>query len=238
LRSSITCLLYWYSSGKDRNLWCPKWQSDGRYKRLPSIQLPRWKKGSKTREIMRLWTVHFMALFLFFYVGAEFTTGGWIFTFLLKYRGGGPSAGYVSSGFFGGLTIGRVALLYVNKKIGPEPVIFIYIVLSIAFELTIWFVPNLIENAVAVSIVGVLLGPFYPIVLNVASRRMPKRLLAGAIGWMSACGQIGSAILPFSNGALASKYGVQTLQPLIVAMLCAMLVLWFLAVKSKVPGSR
>lgn len=32
-------------------------------------------------------------------------------------RGGGASAGYISSGFFGGLTLGRVALLWLNKLV-------------------------------------------------------------------------------------------------------------------------
>ncbi|KAG9014374.1 hypothetical protein FRB94_012780 [Tulasnella sp. JGI-2019a] len=192
--------------------------------------------GNKLLQIWRLPTVHFMSLFLFLYVGSEITTGGWIFTYLLNYRGGGPSAGYVSSGFFGGLTLGRVALLQVNRKIGPERVIYIYTVLSIALELTIWFVPNLIENAVAVSFVGVFLGPFYPILLGVAARKLPKRLLAGSIGWMSACGQVGSAMFPFVTGAIASKHGVQVLQPLLVAMMSALLLLWFLAMRSKVPG--
>ena len=61
----------------------------------------------------------------------------WIVTFLLIIRGGGPSSGYVSTGFFGGeylqvtslfscderiflylgLTLGRVILVEVTKKV-------------------------------------------------------------------------------------------------------------------------
>ena len=62
-----------------------------------------------------------MALFLFTYVGVEVTIGGWIVTFLITERGGGPSAGYISSGFFGGLTVGRVVLLPLNKKVRSSP---------------------------------------------------------------------------------------------------------------------
>lgn len=41
---------------------------------------------------------------------------GWIVTFIIRERDGGPSAGYISSGFFGGLTLGRVALIWFNRR--------------------------------------------------------------------------------------------------------------------------
>ena len=72
---------------------------------------------------MRNKTVHLLALFLVMYIGVEVTIGGtykfvfnlrcstnifcltfkgWIVTFLMLVRDGGPSSGYVSTGFFGG----------------------------------------------------------------------------------------------------------------------------------------
>jgi fucose permease len=53
-------------------------------------------------------------------------------TFIIDARGGGPSSGYVSSGFFGGLTLGRVALLWVNQKVGERQVVFVYSAIAIA----------------------------------------------------------------------------------------------------------
>ena len=77
-----------------------------------------------------------------------------------------------------------------------------------------WFVPSLIGDAVAVSLVGVLLGPFYPITMNYAGRILPRWLLTGCIGWIAGFGQAGSAVLPFITGALASTVGIKSLQPL------------------------
>jgi len=87
------------------------------------------------KQVMKTRAVHLLAFFVLIYVGVEVTIGGWIVTFIIKVRGGGPSAGYISSGFFGGqfgslntiftnhntihlagLTLGRVLLLWVNKK--------------------------------------------------------------------------------------------------------------------------
>lgn len=171
--------------------------------------------------------VHILAAFVFIYVGLEVTIGGWIVTFMINERGGGASAGYVSSGFFAGLALGRVALLWVNKKLGERYAIFLYVAIGIALEMTVWFVPSLIGNAIAVSLVGMVLGPFYPIVMSQTGRIIPRKVLSGSIGWIAGFGQSGSAIFPFLTGALANKYGIVALQPLIVAMMASMAALWF-----------
>lgn len=183
---------------------------------------------SPFRQIMSLKTVHLLAFFILVYVGVEVTIGGWIVTYIIQVRGGGPSSGYVSAGFFGGIMIGRVGLLWLNRKIGERRVLYLYSVLAIGLELVVWFVPSLIGNAVAVSLVGVLLGPIYPITMNHAGRVLPRWLLTGSIGWIASFGQAGSAVFPFMTGAIATKTGIKALQPLLVSMMAFMLVLWAL----------
>ncbi|KAF8813139.1 MFS general substrate transporter [Phlegmacium glaucopus] len=186
-------------------------------------------EGSGTfKKVVTTRAVHLLAIFILIYVGVEVTIGGWIVTFIIDVRGGGPSSGYISSGFFGGLTVGRVALLWVNKMVGERRVLYIYALLAIGLEITIWFTPSLIGNAIAVSFIGVLLGPMYPIAMNHASHILPRWILTGSIGWIAGLGQAGSALLPFMTGAIASKRGIKSLQPLLVAMMAFMMVLWTL----------
>lgn len=45
---------------------------------------------------------------------------GWIVTFVIDERGGGPSSGYITSGFFAGLTLGRLVLLWLNQLVTVE----------------------------------------------------------------------------------------------------------------------
>lgn len=78
-------------------------------------------------------------------------------TFIIRERDGGRSAGYISAGFFGGLTLGRIALMWFNRMVGPQKVIFIYIVLVIAY-------------------VHIFLLPF-------CTRRIPLPLTAVHTGW-------------------------------------------------------
>lgn len=183
-------------------------------------------KPSSMNQILKNVTVQLMAIFILVYVGVEVTIGGWIVTYLIDVRGGGPSSGYASSGFFGGLTFGRIALLWVNRVVGERRVVFIYAALAIGFELVIWLVPSLVGNAVAVSIIGILLGPMYPLCMNHAGRVLPRRILTGSIGWMAGFGQAGSAVIPFMTGALANRFGIKSLQPLLVAMMGLMTALW------------
>ncbi|KAJ6588923.1 major facilitator superfamily domain-containing protein [Mycena capillaripes] len=188
---------------------------------------------SNFRQILSLKSVHILAFFTLMYVGVEVTIGGWITTYIVDVRGGGPSSGYISSGFFGGIMVGRLALLWLNKMVGEQRVLYLYAALAIGLELIIWFVPSLIGGAVAVALIGVFLGPMYPIVMNHAGRIVPRWLLSGSIGWIAGFGQAGSAILPFLTGAIASKTGIKALQPLLISMMAMFPVLWAL-----VPVSR
>ena len=82
-----------------------------------------------------------------------------------------------------------------------------------SLELVVWFVPNLYAGAVAVSFVGFFLGPIYPILMNHAGRVIPPDLISGAIGWVASWGAAGAAVFPFITGAIASKAGIGSLQP-------------------------
>ncbi|KAG5642083.1 hypothetical protein DXG03_003636 [Asterophora parasitica] len=180
------------------------------------------------KQILAQKTVHLLAFYILVYVGVEVTIGGWIVTFIQQERNGGPSAGYISAGFFGGLMFGRVALLWVNERVGERLVIFFYAILAIGLELVVWFVPSLVGNAVAVSIVGMLLGPMYPIAMNHAGRVLPRWILTGSIGWIAGFGQAGSAVIPFMTGAISSKFGIRSLQPLLVSMMGLLIIMWAL----------
>ncbi|KAA1472113.1 MFS general substrate transporter [Dentipellis sp. KUC8613] len=202
---------------------------------LAQIGLVNEEEGSiddnKFYQIFRLKALHVLAFFILVYVGTELTIGGWIVTYISQVRGGGASSGYISSGFFGGIVVGRTLLLWVNKRVGERIVIFIYVALAIGLELIIWFVPSFIGGAVSIALVGVFMGPIYPIVMNESRRVLPRWLLTACIGWIAGFGQTGSAILPFMTGAIASKAGIKSLQPLLVSLMTCLVVLWALVPK-------
>ena len=42
---------------------------------------------------------------------------GWLTTYIIRERGGGPSSGYITTGFYAGLALGRVILLPLNELV-------------------------------------------------------------------------------------------------------------------------
>lgn len=61
------------------------------------------------------------AVFLLCYVGVEVALGGWIVTFMIDVRHGAPFAsGMTATGFWLGLTVGRVILGFVTPRLGER----------------------------------------------------------------------------------------------------------------------
>ena len=102
----------------------------------------------------------------------------------------------------------------------------IYLPLTMALELLFWLVPSFYVSAVAVSFQGFFLGPLFPAAIVVATKLLPRHLHVSAIGFAAAFGGSGAAIFPFAVGAIAQAKGVQVLQPIVLALLGAILVLW------------
>lgn len=65
-------------------------------------------------------------LFLVGYMGVEVALGGWIVTFMREIRHGGAFAsGMTATGFWLGMTVGRVVLGFVTPKIGEKRAILV-----------------------------------------------------------------------------------------------------------------
>ncbi|KAJ7432132.1 MFS general substrate transporter [Mycena galericulata] len=185
-------------------------------------------KRSHMRQIFSMKALHLMALFLFVHVGVGVAIAGWTVTFMVTVRGGGPSAGYIAAGFAGGVTLGRITLIWVSTKIGDNRGVYIYSIIAIGLQLVIWLVPSLIGGAISVAFVGLLVGPIYPLALNRAAKLFPPWLLTATMAWMAAMATVGGAVIPFVVGAISSKAGIKSLEPVILAMMVTMLLLWIL----------
>jgi fucose permease len=159
---------------------------------------------SPTREAFTHRVTWLIALLLFFCVGVEVSVGGWVVTFMQTVRGGEPFAsGAVATGFWLGLTVGRMVLGFVTGRIGEKLAVAGYVVLAIVSELLSWLVPSFVSSAICVAWLGFFIGPLFPGAVVVVTKLLPVRLHVSAIGFVAAIGSSGSAVMPFITGAIA-----------------------------------
>ena len=204
------------------------WEETGRKYCEDNSSADNDEKG-KTRLALRQKVTWILAAFLLAYVGTEVSLGGWIVTFMIRVRHVQPFAsGMTATGFWLGLTIGRITLGFITPKIGERLAVAIYIVCAIGLELLFWLVPQFIVSAVAVALVGFFIGPIFPSAVIMATKLLPQALHVATIGFAASLGGGGAAVLPFAVGAIANARGVQTLQPIILALLAILLGIWLL----------
>lgn len=167
------------------------------------------------------------ALFLLFYVGTEVTLGVWSFSFLLQERHGQILfSGWIVSGYWIGLTLGRLLLGRVGQRIGNRRLIEACLSGVVFGMLLVWVVPQLEVAAFALFITGFSLGPIFPTTIALMSDTLPSRILASAIGFLASLGSMGGALLPWIAGNLAQHFGMWILLPYVIALTAIMLVLW------------
>ena len=167
------------------------------------------------------------ALFLLFYVGTEVSLGSWSFSFLTQERGGQILfSGWIVSGYWVGLTLGRLLLGKVAQRIGSRRLIEACLSGVVVGILLVWVVPQLAVATFALFLTGFSLGPIFPTTIALMSDTLPSRILSSAIGFLASLGSIGGALLPWIAGNLAQHFGLWTLLPYVMALTAIMLVLW------------
>ncbi|KAI9372289.1 major facilitator superfamily domain-containing protein [Aspergillus egyptiacus] len=205
------------------------WPENSRRFRINNPKIPGARQNSRTVEAVKTRVTWILAFFLFAYMGVEVSIGGWIVEFMMQVRDGGAvESGLIPTGFWAGVTAGRLLLGLVNERLGERLSVIIYLALAIALELVFWLVPQFVVSAVAVSLIGFVTGPLFPAAVTLAAKLLPKHLHTPSIGIVSAFGGSGGAILPFVAGAIAQPHGVSSLQPFALALLVMLAALWLL----------
>lgn len=169
------------------------------------------------------------ALFLLFYVGTETSLGSWSYSFLTEERHGAPLLmGWAISGYWLGLTLGRLTLARVALNLGEKRMIQVCIAGVVAGVLLIWLVPLNGVSAIGLCLTGYCLGPIFPTTIALTSRLVPARVLPSAIGFLASLGSMGAALFPWLAGNLAQFIGLWALLPYVIFLTLVMLCLWIL----------
>jgi fucose permease len=198
--------------------------------REAAVQKEEAKEGGNVLLLaLRQRVVWLAALFLLFYVGAEVSLGSWSFSFLTQERHGQTLfSGWTVSGYWVGLTLGRLLLGRVAQRIGNRRLIEVCLAGVVVGMLLVWFIPQLAVTALVLCLTGFSLGPIFPTTIALMSDTVPSRLLSSAIGFLASLGNMGGALLPWIAGNLAQHFGLWTLLPYVIVLTAIMLLLWMI----------
>jgi len=186
--------------------------------------------GSLFRAALREPGVLLGTALLAVYVGLEIGVGNWGFSYLVQARGQHELvAGYVVSGYWAGLTLGRFLLSPAATRVGLGAVGLMSTCLAGVTAATVltWLVPGAAAASAGLVLLGFFLGPVFPTTMAVAPRLTTDRLVPTAVGVMNAGSVIGGAALPWLAGALAQGAGAATLLPFTLALAVLQLLVWW-----------
>lgn len=185
--------------------------------------------GNVLSATLKLPAVWLVTLFLLVYVGVEVSLGNWAYSFLLEDRHEGTVlAGWIVSGYWLGLTLGRFLLQNLAERLGLGTKGLMYtciIVVGIGL-LLIWFIPVKIMTVLAFCFIGFSLGPIYPLTVALTPQLVPAYLGPSAIGVLVSVSIIGLAVFPWIAGVLAQFLGIWTLLPYMLGLTLLLFALW------------
>lgn len=184
-------------------------------------------KGNVMVMALKQRVVWLAALFLLFYVGAEVSLGNWSFSFLTETRHGPTlQSGWIVSGYWFGLTLGRVVLARVAQRVGNRSLIqgcLVGVVIGLSL---VWLVPVQAAAAIGLGLTGFSLGPIYPTTIALMPKLVTARLLPSAIGFMASISAVGGSLFPWTVGNLSQRLGLWALLPFVILLTGGMLFIW------------
>ena len=90
--------------------------------------------------------------------------------------------GYIPAGLYGGIFLGRLLLAEPTYRWGERRMLLLYSAIILGLQLIFWLVPNIIANAVVLSVMGFFFGPFFATGISIGSKLFPKRIQPAALG--------------------------------------------------------
>lgn len=190
--------------------------------------------------VLRSPAVLLAASFLGVYVGLELGVGNWGFTYAVGEHGlGDLAAGWIISGYWFGLTLGRFIISPLANRLGwtSARMMFACLFGVVGSAALVWLTPLAAIAGVGFVALGFFLGPLFPTAIAVMPEVTEERLVPTAIGILNGVSLVGGAALPWVAGAIAQGVGMWTLMPYALALgLLQLVIWWLLAARMRQPS--
>jgi FHS family Na+ dependent glucose MFS transporter 1 len=180
--------------------------------------------------------VALIVLFFFVYTGAEVAFGGWIYSYAVGLRVGSHAvAAYLTSAFWGALTIGRLLAVPVALRLPPHSVLLADCVgCLVSLAILLLGSQSLAATFVGTCGVGLSMASIFPAALSLAQGRM--RITGRVTGWFFVGASGGGMTLPWLIGQFFEAVGPRaTMVILFIDMAAATMILAVLTFQSAKP---
>jgi MFS transporter, FHS family, Na+ dependent glucose transporter 1 len=190
---------------------------------LAASPQPPHHRDQDTREVSqgRIHTplVIAAALFLFFYVGAEISFGGWVYTYAVTLKlASAAEAAYLTSGFWLSFTVGRLISIPLAVRFTPRHIILTALLgcLGILSVAMLWSGSSWVLWMMALGL-GFCMAPIWPAGFTLAGQSF--KLTAQASGIILLGDSLGGMVLPSAVGKVIEATGPQAMVHLVLASL-------------------
>lgn len=171
------------------------------------------------------------ALYLFFYVGAEITYGGWIYTYATTLNiFSVAGAAYLTSGFWFSFTFGRLISIPVATRFSPRQVIPVAMggcISILAIAMVLPASPTLLW--VLTTVLGFCMAPLWPMGFTLAGQSIKLTARLSSIILLGEC--MGGMFLPWLVGQVVDRSGAQAMTSLVLGSMTLNLLAFILVIQ-------
>jgi MFS transporter, FHS family, Na+ dependent glucose transporter 1 len=171
------------------------------------------------------------ALFLFFYVGAEITYGGWIYTYATTLNiSSAAGAAYMTAGFWLSFTIGRLVSIPMAACFSPRRIILAALTGCLAILGLLVLLPG--SNAllwIVTLVLGFCMAPLWPMGFTLAGQSLKLTARLSSIILLGE--SFGGMLLPWLAGQVIDLTGAQSMVLLVLGSMILNLLAFILLVQ-------
>ncbi len=152
----------------------------------------------------------------FLYAGVAAGTGAWAFSLLTEGRGISTGiAGLAVAGYWGAMTVSRVALGILGDRIDPRRALTASGTATVASLLVLWIALPPWLGLVALIFSGFAHGSVFPLEMLLTARRFGATYTPWAVGYEIAGANIGVAVVSGGIGLLVSRWDIAAVAPVL-----------------------
>ncbi len=177
------------------------------------------------KQVYRSPVLWLLSGLILLYVGVEVGLGSWTTRFLaISTQMAEQNGALVTSAYWGALTIGRLAVAAVSRRISHTRLLTIMLSLSLVGSFGIFFsLGTVLPTILFIILTGFSFGTIYPTSVAVTMLEFPEDQ-GKSVGLLAAMGSMGGLVLPWAAGIM-----LETVSPMLFALfICACIVVLFI----------